>query len=72
MMHTHVNVTSKRVLLFVFALFVSSHIHAATASQDDWGAPHIQVLQEKARWTIEGSKNKVDVQKSDLQMKSEQ
>ncbi|MBN2317279.1 MAG: hypothetical protein JXM79_25365 [Sedimentisphaerales bacterium] len=68
MINTHVGVTSVRFLLLASMLFVHSNIHAATVSQDDWGSPRVQVLQEKAQWIIEGSRNKVEVKNSDLQM----
>ena len=68
MMTTHGTATSIRFLLFVSALFVSSNIYAAVVNQEDWGAPQVQVLQEKAQWTIKGSKNRVELQISDLQM----
>ena len=38
------------------------------ANQDDWGAPKVQVLQGKGKWTIEGQKNRIELNPSDLQM----
>ena len=70
MVNTNVPVTYVRLLLVVSlsAFLVNSNIHVVTASQDDWGSPKVQILQEKTRWTVAGSKNRIELQISDLQL----
>ncbi len=41
---------------------------AVPLSQDEWGAPKVQVQQKEGRWSIDGLKNRVELNPSDLQM----
>jgi len=68
MMNTNFTISSVQWLVLILALGVNSNTYAATVSQDDWGAPKVQVLQEKTRWTVEGSKNRIELKISNLQM----
>lgn len=70
MMNTNITTAFVKLLFlaFVSAFLMNSNVYAATVNQDDWGAPSVQVHQEKTRWTIEGSKNKVELHISDLMM----
>ena len=57
----------------VFAIVLSlcpvvSLADTATAAQDDWGCPQVQVLQAEGKWTISGQKNRVELDSVDLQM----
>ncbi|MHC4495362.1 MAG: DUF5696 domain-containing protein [Planctomycetota bacterium] len=53
---------------FVCVFLAGSNVLAAEVSQDDWGAPKVQVLQEKGGWSIEGTKNRVRMSSLDLQI----
>jgi hypothetical protein len=53
---------------FVCVFFTGSNALTAEVSQGDWGAPKVQVLQEKGGWSIEGTKNRVRLSSSDLRM----
>lgn len=45
-----------------------SVVDAVEATQDDWGCPQVQVLQQKGKWTISGQKNQIQLDPSDLQI----
>ncbi|MFC1635254.1 DUF5696 domain-containing protein [Planctomycetota bacterium] len=68
MMNTNFSVASVQLLILILALWANSNTHAVTVSQDDWAAPHVKILQEKTRWIVEGSQNRIELQISDLQM----
>lgn len=68
MMNKSISMASIRWLVLISALWMNCNTFAATVLQNDWGSPKVRVLQEKARSIIVGSKNKVELQKSDLQM----
>ena len=68
MTKTNLSIASVQLIVLNLALWANSNIYAATVGQDDWGAPKVQVLQEKARWTVEGSKNRIELKISNLQM----
>ena len=40
----------------------------AEASQDDWGAPQVKVSQDAGQWVIQGLKNRVELDATNLQM----
>jgi hypothetical protein len=56
-----------KLLALISALWMNAYLYAATASQDDWAAPCVKVQQEETRWIVEGLKNRIEVQISDLQ-----
>ncbi|OHB73309.1 MAG: hypothetical protein A2Z25_09750 [Planctomycetes bacterium RBG_16_55_9] len=70
MVNTSITAASVKLLFLasVSVFLISSNTFAQTTDQDDWGAPKVQVQQEKTRWTVVGSKNHVELQSSDLQM----
>jgi hypothetical protein len=41
---------------------------AAVQSNEDWGAPKIEVAQEQGRWIVKGLKNRMELEPSDLRM----
>jgi len=41
---------------------------ANESAQDEWGAPKVQVQQKEGKWSIDGLKNRVELNPSDLQM----
>ena len=56
-------------LLFTISLsFFLSGSATLAVQQDNWGAPIVQVLNEKEKWTIKGLKNRIELNPSDLQM----
>ena len=57
-------------LLFFIPIYIFL-INSATlqaANQDDWGAPKVQVFQREGKWIIEGQRNRIELNPSDLQM----
>ncbi|MFB0555556.1 MAG: DUF5696 domain-containing protein [Phycisphaerae bacterium] len=38
------------------------------ANQNNWGAPKVQVFQREGKWIIEGQRNRIELNPSDLQM----
>ncbi|MFZ2147753.1 MAG: DUF5696 domain-containing protein, partial [Sedimentisphaerales bacterium] len=58
------------VLLFLVPIYVllTDSATSQAANQDDWGAPKVQVLQGQGKWTIEGQKNRIELNPSNLQM----
>ena len=46
----------------------SRMVVAAEVSQDNWGAPKVQVFQKQEEWIIKGLKNRIVLNTSDLQM----
>jgi hypothetical protein len=56
-------------LLFLVPMYVFlADSTTLAANQDNWGAPEVQVLQEKAKWIIKGLRNQIELNPSDLQM----
>ena len=57
-------------VLFGILLCVSCFGWAAAneLAQDEWGAPKVQVQQKEGKWSIDGLKNRVELNPSDLQM----
>jgi hypothetical protein len=70
MVNTNITVASVELLFLtsVSILQAASSPLEGTLSQEDWGAPKVQVLQEQGRWTVEGLRNRIELEPSDLQM----
>ena len=60
------SVTVSLVLICTSSLCLS--VKAAEITQDDWGAPNVQVRQEQGKWIIQGSKHRIQLNPSDLQI----
>jgi hypothetical protein len=54
------------LLAFLGAGLIS--LSALGASQDDFGAPKVQVAEKEGKWLISGRKNRVELNPADLQM----
>ncbi|MHC4366408.1 MAG: DUF5696 domain-containing protein [Planctomycetota bacterium] len=57
-----------RNMIVIFSVLSGSGTFASGDIQKDWVAPRVRVLQQQDKWTIEGSKNRVEIGRSDLQM----
>lgn len=62
------NLSVGLLLLVLIYVFLTDSATLGAANQDDWGAPKVQVLQRQGKWTIEGQRNRVELNPSDLQM----
>jgi hypothetical protein len=56
------------VFLADSATLAAESVPVQAADQNNWGAPKVQVLQEKGKWTIKGQRNRIELNPSDLQM----
>ncbi len=55
-------------LILSLVLSFVSLAWAVEATQDDYGAPAVEVRQEDERWVVQGRRSRVEVNPSDLQM----
>ena len=64
-------------LLFLVAMYVllgdsatvaAESVPVQEADQNNWGAPKVQVFQREGKWIIEGQRNRIELNPSDLQM----
>ena len=55
-------------LILSLVLSFVSLAWAVEATQDDYGAPAVEVRQEDGRWVVQGRRSRVEVNPSDLQM----
>ncbi|HUU18545.1 MAG TPA: DUF5696 domain-containing protein [Sedimentisphaerales bacterium] len=60
------------VLIYVFfgdsATLAAESVPVQAANQNNWGAPKVQVFQREGKWIIEGQRNRIELNPSDLQM----
>jgi len=64
-------------LLFLVPMYVfvadsttlaAESVPVQEADQNNWGAPKVQVFQREGKWIIEGQRNRIELNPSDLQM----
>ncbi|MEE9402646.1 MAG: hypothetical protein V3V47_05540, partial [Desulfobacteria bacterium] len=64
-------------LLFLVPIYVfladsttlaAKSVPVQAANQNNWGAPKVQVFQREGKWIIEGQRNRIELNPSDLQM----
>jgi len=60
------------VPMYVFladsATLAAESVPVQAADQNNWGAPKVQVFQREGKWIIEGQRNRIELNPSDLQM----
>ncbi len=60
------------VPMYVFladsATLAAVRVPVQAANQNNWGAPKVQVIQREGKWIIEGQRNRIELNPSDLQM----
>ncbi len=56
------------VLLGDSAKLAAESVPVQEADQNNWGAPKVQVFQRDGKWIIEGQRNRIELNPSDLQM----
>ncbi len=55
-------------LVPMYAFLADSTTLAVKSNQNNWGAPKVQVFQREGKWIIEGQRNRIELNPSDLQM----
>ncbi len=60
------------VPMYVFladsATLAAAPVPVQVADQNNWGAPKVQAFQREGKWIIEGQRNRIELNPSDLQM----
>ncbi len=60
------------VPMYVFrgdsAILAAESVPVQEADQNNWGAPEVKVFQREGKWIIEGQRNRIELNPSDLQM----
>ncbi len=56
------------VFLVDSATLAAESVPVQAANQNNWGAPKVQVFQREGKWIIEGQRNRIELNPSDLQM----